>query len=75
MDFVRYYYNGMFLDGILFDFSYNCMKIYDMYVGIGWLIFGMDKGLLGMCVGEKCIIIVFFFLVYGEEGDGKDIFG
>lgn len=47
------------------------MQTYDTYVGIGWLIPGMDKGLLGMCVGEKRIITVPPFLAYGEDGDGK----
>uniref|UniRef100_A0A7M4EVL8 peptidylprolyl isomerase n=1 Tax=Crocodylus porosus TaxID=8502 RepID=A0A7M4EVL8_CROPO len=70
-DFVRYHYNGTFLDGTLFDSSHNRMRTYDTYVGIGWLIPGMDKGLLGMCVGEKRIITIPPFLAYGEEGDGK----
>lgn len=52
-------------------FSHNRMRTYDTYVGIGWLIPGMDKGLLGMCVGEKRIITVPPFLAYGENGDGK----
>lgn len=52
-------------------FSHNRMRTYDTYVGIGWLIPGMDKGLLGMCVGEKRIITVPPFLAYGEDGDGK----
>lgn len=47
------------------------MKTYDTYVGIGWLIPGMDKGLLGMCVGEKRLITIPPFLAYGEDGDGK----
>lgn len=72
-DFIRYHYNGTLLDGTLFDSSHNRMRTYDTYVGIGWLIPGMDKGLLGMCVGEKRIITVPPFLAYGEDGDGKDI--
>lgn len=47
------------------------MKTYDTYVGIGWLIPGMDKGLLGMCVGEKRVITIPPFLAYGEDGDGE----
>ncbi|XP_073189053.1 peptidyl-prolyl cis-trans isomerase FKBP9 isoform X4 [Lepidochelys kempii] len=74
-DFVRYHYNGTFLDGTLFDSSHNRMRTYDTYVGIGWLIPGMDKGLLGMCVGEKRIITIPPYLAYGEEGDGKEIPG
>ncbi|MEE6465667.1 hypothetical protein FKM82_006639 [Ascaphus truei] len=72
-DFIRYHYNGTLLDGTLFDSSHNRMQTYDTYVGIGWLIPGMDTGLLGMCVGEKRIITVPPFLAYGEDGDGKDI--
>ncbi|MEE6465668.1 hypothetical protein FKM82_006639 [Ascaphus truei] len=70
-DFIRYHYNGTLLDGTLFDSSHNRMQTYDTYVGIGWLIPGMDTGLLGMCVGEKRIITVPPFLAYGEDGDGK----
>ncbi|XP_021105812.1 peptidyl-prolyl cis-trans isomerase FKBP9 isoform X2 [Heterocephalus glaber] len=74
-DFVRYHCNGTFLDGTLFDSSHNRMKTYDTYVGIGWLIPGMDAGLLGMCVGERRVITIPPFLAYGEAGDGKDIPG
>lgn len=62
------------LPSSLMFFSHNRMKTYDTYVGIGWLIPGMDKGLLGMCVGEKRIITIPPFLAYGEEGDGKSFF-
>ncbi|CAH2283309.1 peptidyl-prolyl cis-trans isomerase FKBP9 [Pelobates cultripes] len=72
-DFIRYHYNGTLMDGTLFDSSHNRMRTYDTYVGIGWLIPGMDNGLLGMCVGEKRMIRIPPFLAYGEDGDGKDI--
>ncbi|XP_051520280.1 peptidyl-prolyl cis-trans isomerase FKBP9-like isoform X1 [Myxocyprinus asiaticus] len=74
-DYVRYHYNGTLLDGTLFDSSHTRMRTYDTYVGIGWLIAGMDQGLLGMCVGEKRIITMPPFLGYGEKGDGSDIPG
>ncbi|KAJ8334826.1 hypothetical protein SKAU_G00404650 [Synaphobranchus kaupii] len=74
-DFIRYHYNGTLLDGTLFDSSHNRMRTYDTYVGIGWLIAGMDQGLLGMCVGEKRIITLPPSLGYGENGDGSDIPG
>uniref|UniRef100_A0A4W3J7L1 peptidylprolyl isomerase n=1 Tax=Callorhinchus milii TaxID=7868 RepID=A0A4W3J7L1_CALMI len=72
-DFVRYHYNGTLLDGTLFDSSLNRLRTYDTYVGIGWLIAGMDEGLLGMCIGEERIVTVPPFLGYGEKGDGRDI--
>ncbi|KAF4073953.1 hypothetical protein AMELA_G00248910 [Ameiurus melas] len=74
-DYVRYHYNGTLLDGTLFDSSHTRMRTYDTYVGIGWLIAGMDQGLLGMCVGEKRIITMPPVLGYGEHGDGSDIPG
>lgn len=74
-DYVRYHYNGTLLDGTLFDSSHTRMRTYETYVGIGWLIAGMDQGLLGMCVGEKRIITMPPFLGYGENGDGSDIPG
>ncbi|MEE6523293.1 hypothetical protein FKM82_022126 [Ascaphus truei] len=72
-DFVRYHYNGTLLDGTHFDSSYSRSSTYDTYVGSGWLIKGMDQGLLGMCPGEKRKIIVPPFLAYGEKGYGTVI--
>lgn len=50
--------------------SHTRMRTYDTYVGIGWLIAGMDQGLLGMCVGERRFITMPPSLGYGENGDG-----
>lgn len=51
--------------------SYSKDSTYDTYVGTGWLIKGMDQGLLGMCAGEKRSIIIPPFLAYGEKGYGE----
>lgn len=40
-------------------------------MGEGWLIKGMDEGLLGMCVGEIRHIVVPPFKAYGEKGSGE----
>ncbi|XP_039729421.1 peptidyl-prolyl cis-trans isomerase FKBP10 isoform X1 [Pteropus medius] len=72
-DFVRYHYNGTLLDGTAFDTSYSKGGTYDTYVGSGWLIKGMDQGLLGMCPGERRKIIIPPFLAYGEKGYGTVI--
>lgn len=53
--------------------SYSRGGTYDTYIGSGWLIKGMDQGLLGMCPGEKRKIIIPPFLAYGEKGYGKGI--
>ncbi|XP_022595303.1 peptidyl-prolyl cis-trans isomerase FKBP10 [Seriola dumerili] len=69
-DFVRYHYNGTLLSGETFDSSYSRNTTYDTYLGQGDLIKGMDEGLMGMCVGERRIVIVPPFLAYGENGSG-----
>ncbi|XP_058039862.1 peptidyl-prolyl cis-trans isomerase FKBP9 isoform X2 [Ahaetulla prasina] len=70
-DFVRYHYNGTFLDGTLFDSSYSQNRTYDTYIGKGYVIAGIDEGLLGACVGEKRRIIIPPHVGYGEEGRGN----
>ncbi|XP_032944218.1 peptidyl-prolyl cis-trans isomerase FKBP9 isoform X2 [Rhinolophus ferrumequinum] len=70
-DFVRYHYNGTFLDGTLFDSSYSRNRTFDTYIGQGYVIAGIDEGLLGVCVGEKRRIVVPPHLGYGEEGRGN----
>ncbi|CAL8302694.1 unnamed protein product [Merluccius merluccius] len=72
-DFVRYHYNGTLLSGAYFDTSFSENKTYDTYLGQGDLIKGMEEGLLGMCVGERRIVIVPPFLAYGEKGYGNQI--
>ncbi|XP_062389002.1 peptidyl-prolyl cis-trans isomerase FKBP10 [Sardina pilchardus] len=72
-DFVRYHYNGSLLNGTLFDSSHARGQTYDVYVGQGYLIRGMDMGLLGMCVGERRSIIIPPFLAYEDKGYGNQI--
>ncbi|XP_026217479.1 peptidyl-prolyl cis-trans isomerase FKBP10 [Anabas testudineus] len=69
-DFIRYHYNGTLLSGEAFDSSYSRNATYDTYLGQGDLIKGLDEGLLGMCVGERRVLIVPPFLAYGENGYG-----
>ncbi|KAL2100822.1 hypothetical protein ACEWY4_002583 [Coilia grayii] len=67
-DFVRYHYNGTLLNGTLFDSSHPRGKTYDTYIGQGYLIKGMDVGLLGMCVGERRSVLIPPFLAYEDKG-------
>lgn len=55
-------------------FSYSRNATYDTYLGQGDLIKGMDEGLLGMCIGERRLIIVPPFLAYGENGYGNNYY-
>ncbi|CAJ1080990.1 peptidyl-prolyl cis-trans isomerase FKBP10 [Xyrichtys novacula] len=72
-DFVRYHFNGTLLDSTAFDSSYARKQTQDSLVGEGWLIKGLDEGLLGMCVGEIRHIVVPPFKAYGEKGSGTEI--
>uniref|UniRef100_A0AAQ5YMR8 peptidylprolyl isomerase n=1 Tax=Amphiprion ocellaris TaxID=80972 RepID=A0AAQ5YMR8_AMPOC len=75
-DYVRYHYNGtLLLDGTFFDSSYSRNRTYDTYVGRGYVIAGMDEGLIGVCVGERRTITIPPHLAYGEEGTGSKIPG
>lgn len=51
--------------------SYSRNHTYDTYVGRGYVIAGMDEGLIGVCVGEKRTITIPPHLAYGEEGTGE----
>uniref|UniRef100_A0A8C5YYX3 peptidylprolyl isomerase n=1 Tax=Marmota marmota marmota TaxID=9994 RepID=A0A8C5YYX3_MARMA len=67
-DFVRYHYNGTFEDGKKFDSSYDRSTLVAIVVGVGRLITGMDRGLMGMCVNERRRLIVPPHLGYGSIG-------
>nr|XP_019949853.1 PREDICTED: peptidyl-prolyl cis-trans isomerase FKBP10-like [Paralichthys olivaceus] len=74
-DYIRYHYNGTFQDGTAFDSSYQRNSTYNTYVGMGYVIRGMDKALQGLCMGEKRRITVPPHMAYGEDGVGDLIPG
>lgn len=74
-DYIRYHYNGTFLNGVTFDTSYQRNSTYNTYIGLGYVISGMDQGLQGVCVGERRRITMPPHLAYGQQGAGKDIPG
>ncbi|XP_077591409.1 peptidyl-prolyl cis-trans isomerase FKBP10-like [Stigmatopora nigra] len=74
-DFMRYHYNGTFQDGTAFDSSYQRNSTYNTYVGRRSVIAGVDRSLLGLCMGEKRKVVVPPHLAYGEEGVGDLIPG
>uniref|UniRef100_A0A3Q2XTZ1 peptidylprolyl isomerase n=2 Tax=Hippocampus comes TaxID=109280 RepID=A0A3Q2XTZ1_HIPCM len=70
-DFVRYHFNGTFQsNGTMFDSSHVRGKAFISQVGVGRLIHGMDRGLLGTCVNERRRITVPPHLAYGSVGTG-----
>ncbi|GCB80731.1 hypothetical protein scyTo_0016370 [Scyliorhinus torazame] len=67
-DSIRYHYNGTFADGKKFDSSYDHNNTFNVQVGKGRLIPGMDKAILGMCVNERRRIVIPPHLGYGSQG-------
>lgn len=72
-DYIRYHYNGTFLNGVTFDTSYRRNSTYNTYLGMGYVIPGVDEGLLGVCSGERRRVIIPPRLAYGERGAGDVI--
>ncbi|KAM9837816.1 peptidyl-prolyl cis-trans isomerase FKBP9 [Aulostomus maculatus] len=72
-DYIRYHYNGTFLNGVSFDSSYQRNSTYNTYIGMGYVIAGMDQALLGICMGELRRVVIPPHLAYGEGGAGNVI--
>ena len=73
-DTVSTHYVGVaFSTGEEFDASWNRGAPLDFKVGIGQVIEGWDKGLLGMKVGGRRRLEIPSHLAYGDRGAGSDI--
>lgn len=57
----------------LYSPSYDRNTLVAIVVGVGRLITGMDRGLMGMCVNERRRLIVPPHLGYGSIGVGKEV--
>lgn len=51
--------------------SYQRNSTYNTYIGMGYVIPGMDQALLGVCSGERRRVTIPPRLAYGEQGAGK----
>lgn len=51
--------------------SYQRNSTYNTYIGMGFVILGMDKALQGVCVGERRRVRIPPHMAYGESGLGK----
>jgi FKBP-type peptidyl-prolyl cis-trans isomerase len=71
-DNVVVHYTGWLTDGKKFDSSRDKKKPFDFRLG-GRVIKGWNKGIPGMKVGGKRVLVVPPNLAYGEEGFGDDI--
>ncbi len=72
-DTIVIHYNGTFDDGEKFDSSYDRGMPFETKIGVGRVIQGWDKGVIGMQKGGKRRLYIPYTLAYGEEGAGDVI--
>jgi len=72
-DVVSIHYRGTFLDGKVFDSSYDRGQPFETKIGIGQVIKGWDEGVVGMKVGGKRKLTIPPDKAYGEQGIPGDI--
>jgi hypothetical protein len=70
-DLIQVDYTGTLLDGTVFDSSLKPGRTpLEFGLGLGQVIPGWDRGLLGMCIGEKRKLTIPSHLAYGKAGAG-----
>ncbi|CAG0895660.1 unnamed protein product [Cyprideis torosa] len=67
-DFLHIHYTGRLVTGEEFDSSYGRGEPLTLRLGAGQVIKGWEKGLLGMCEGEKRKLVIPPELGYGSRG-------
>jgi len=67
-DTLSMHYTGFLPDGKVFDSSLSRGTPFDFQLGTGQVIPGWDRGLQGMCVGEKRKLTIPPHFAYGEQG-------
>ena len=68
-DTIVVHYIGYLEDGTQFDSSYNRNKPLETIIGVGRVIPGWDEAFLTMNEGEKRVLILPYYLGYGERGN------
>lgn len=67
-DIIVAHYAGYFENGKKFDSSYDRNQPFEVQIGVGMVISGWDEAFLTMKEGEKRILIIPYYLAYGERG-------
>lgn len=69
-DTISVHYIGAFLDGKVFDSSYQRNQPFEITVGAGQVIPGFERGVVGMKLGGKRKILIPSDFAYGPQGAG-----
>lgn len=69
-DTVVMHYRGTLTDGTVFDSSYDRGEPFETQIGVGQVIEGWDKGVVGMKVGGKRKLTIPSEMGYGAQGAG-----
>ncbi len=68
---VRVHYAGRLTDGLPFDDSYKRGEPYEFELGAGMVIKGWDEGIGMMNEGGRALLVIPYYLAYGEREMGK----
>ena len=68
---VKVHYKGMFLDGTVFDSSFDRDQPIDFTLGQGEVIRGWDEGISMMKKGGTAILVIPSDIAYGPNGRGS----
>lgn len=72
-DTITVHYVGTLTNGIQFDSSVDRGQPFQVVIGVGQVIQGWDRGIIGMQVGEKRKLFIPADLAYGAQGAGNAI--
>ncbi len=72
-DTITVHYVGNLTNGTKFDSSLDRGQPFQVVIGVGQVIQGWDKGIIGMQVGEKRKLFIPADLAYGAQGAGNVI--
>ncbi len=67
-DIIVAHYAGYFENGKKFDSSFDRNEPFEVQIGVGLVIPGWDEAFVNMKEGEKRVLILPYYLAYGERG-------